>query len=175
MVSAGEMNQADLAGVLQTIAQQQTALLQVHGETVRLQRLLVEHMLGNQAGAAAAIPAPVTEYSQLLQPSIGDVPSPSPAPATPTPVPTETPAPLPPAATSSPTPVAAEPLADAGGARCVTTTDYVPAWVTRCARWRVSRTGAELQCVTRFRHTGHVAACLACNTWSRRSPHWHGS
>ena len=42
MVSAGEMNQADVGGVLQTIAQQQTALfqqqaalLQVHGETVR--------------------------------------------------------------------------------------------------------------------------------------------
>jgi hypothetical protein len=31
----------------------------------------------------------------------------------------------------------------AGGALCVTTTDYVPGWVTRCARWRVSRTGAE--------------------------------
>src|SRR3979490_1846192 len=107
MVSAGEMNQADLAGVLQTIAQQQTALLrqqtallqqqtallQVHGETVRLQRLLVEHMLGNQAGAAAAIPAPVTEYSQLLQPATGDVPSPSPVPATPTPVAPETSAP----------------------------------------------------------------------------------
>ena len=67
MVGAGEMNQADLAGVLQTIAQQQTAifqqqaaLLQVHGEAVRLQRLLVEHMLGNQAGEAATIPAPVT-------------------------------------------------------------------------------------------------------------------
>jgi hypothetical protein len=112
------MNQADLAGLLQTIAQQQTALLQqqtallqVHGETVRLQRLLVEHILGNQAGAAAAIPAPVTEYSQLLQPSTGDVPSPS--PATPTPVATETPPPLPPPATSSPTPVAAEPLAHA--------------------------------------------------------------
>src|SRR6266568_2790781 len=105
MVSAGEMNQADLAGVLQTIAQQQTALLQVHGETVRLQRLLVEHMLGNQAGAAAAISAPVTEYSQLLQPSTGDVPSPSPAPSTPTPATTETPAPLPPAATASATPV----------------------------------------------------------------------
>src|SRR5438132_14270602 len=101
MVGAGEMNQADLAGVLQTIAQQQTAifeqqavLLQVHSETVRLQRLLVEHMLGNQAGAAA-IPAPVTEHSQLRQPSIVDVSSPSPAPAPPTPVPTETPAPLP--------------------------------------------------------------------------------
>ena len=108
MVGAGEMNQADLAGVLQTIAQQQTAifqqqaaLLQVHNETVRLQRLLVEHMLGNQAGGGAAIPEPVTEYSQLLQASTGDVPSPSPSPspavATPTPVPTETSAPLPPA------------------------------------------------------------------------------
>ena len=111
------MNQADLAGVLQTIAQQQTAifqqqaaLLQVHNETVHLQRLLVEHMLSNQAGAAAAIPAPVTEYSQLLQPPTGDVPSPSPAPARPTPVATETSAPLPPAANPSPTPVAAERL-----------------------------------------------------------------
>src|SRR3984893_16180725 len=120
MVSAGEMSQADLAGVLRTIAEQQTAifqqqaaLLQVHSETVRLQRLLVEHMLGNQAGAAAAIPAPVTESSQLLQPSTGDVPSPSPAPAAPTPVATETPAPLPSAATSSPTPDAAEHFADA--------------------------------------------------------------
>src|SRR5437764_10678782 len=101
MVGAGEMNQADLAGVLQTIAQQQTAifqqqaaLLQVHSETVRLQRLLVEHMLGNQAGAAAAIPTPVTEYSQILQPSSGDVPSPSPVPAAPTPVATETLAPF---------------------------------------------------------------------------------
>jgi hypothetical protein len=120
MVSAGEMNQADVAGVLQTIAQQQmaifqqqAALLQVHSETVRLQRLLVEHMLGNQAGAAAAIRAPVTEYSQSLQPSTGDVPSPSPGLATPTPVATETSAPLPQAATSSPAPVAAEPVADA--------------------------------------------------------------
>src|SRR6266436_2349980 len=113
MVGAGEMNQADLAGVLQTIAQQQTAifqqqaaLLQVHSETVRLQRLLVEHMLGDQAGAAGAMPAPVTEHSHTLQPSTGDVPSPSPspAPATPTPVATETPATLPPAATSSPPP-----------------------------------------------------------------------
>ena len=50
MVGAGEMNQADLAGVLQTIAQQQTAifhqqaaLLQVHNETVRLQRLRRAH------------------------------------------------------------------------------------------------------------------------------------
>src|SRR5260221_7794094 len=45
MVGAGEMNQADLAGVLHTIAQQQTAifqqqtvLLQVHSETIRLQK-----------------------------------------------------------------------------------------------------------------------------------------
>src|SRR5258708_29855871 len=93
MVSAGEMNQADLAEVLQTIAQQQTAifqqqaaLLQVHSETIRLQRLLVEHMLGNQAGGAAAIPPPVTEDSHVLQPSTLDVPAPSPAPAARTPL-----------------------------------------------------------------------------------------
>src|SRR5258708_20486817 len=118
MVGAGEMNQADLAGVLQTIAQQQTAifqqqaaLLQVHSETVRLQRLLVEHMLGDQAGAPGAMPAPVTEHSQTLQPPTGHVPSPSPspAPATPPPVATETPAPLPPPPTPSPTPLAPHP------------------------------------------------------------------
>ena len=83
MVSAGEMNQADLAGVLQTIAQQQTAifqqqaaLLQVHSETVHLQRLLVEHMLSNQADAAASayreIPAsafaPRNSSTDLLPP-----------------------------------------------------------------------------------------------------------
>ena len=69
------MNQADLAGVLQTIAQQQTAifqqqaaLLQVHNETVHLQRLLVEHMLSNQAGAskrAGLRSAPVVAISRL--------------------------------------------------------------------------------------------------------------
>src|SRR5258708_20212040 len=118
MVGAGEMNQADLAGVLQTIAQQQTAifqqqaaLLQVHSETVRLQRLLVEHMLGDQAGAAGAMPAPVTEHSQTLPPPTGHVPSPSPspAPATPPPAPPKTPPPWPPPATSSPPPAAATP------------------------------------------------------------------
>ena len=120
MVSAGEMNQADLAGVLQTIAQQQTAifqqqaaLLQVHGETVRLQRLLVERMLGNQAGADAAIPAPAAEPTEWTLPPTADVPSPPLAAATTTPVPTETPAPLPPAANPSPTPVAAERPAEA--------------------------------------------------------------
>src|ERR1700694_4275105 len=120
MVSAGEMNQADLAGVLQTIAQQQTAifqqqaaLLQVHSETVRLQRLLVEHMLGNQAGAAEAIPAPLTELGEWTPPLRAGVPSPPPAAATTTPAPTETPAPLPPATTSSSTQVAAEHPADA--------------------------------------------------------------
>jgi hypothetical protein len=95
------MNQADLAGVLQTIAQQQTALLQVHGDTVRLQRLLVEHMLGNQAGRDAEMPAPATEPDEWTPPGI---PSPPLAAATTTPVPTETPAPEPPEANPSPTP-----------------------------------------------------------------------
>src|ERR1700694_2156431 len=120
MVSAGEMNQADLAGVLQTIAQQQTAifqqqaaLVQVHAETVRLQRLLVEHMLGNQAGAAAAIPKPVSEPGEWTPPLTAGVPSPPLAAATTTLVPTETSAPLPPAANPSPTPAAAPRPADA--------------------------------------------------------------
>jgi hypothetical protein len=49
MVSAGEMNQADLAGVLQTLAQQQTALSGPHGEAVGC-RGCWWSMLGNQAG-----------------------------------------------------------------------------------------------------------------------------
>src|ERR1700681_3724158 len=120
MVSAGEMNQADLAGVLQTIAQQQTAifqqqaaLLQVHSETVRLQRLLVEHMLGNQVGAAAAIPAAMTEPGEWTPPLTAGVPLAAIAVATTTPVPAETPAPLSPAANPSLASVAAEPPADA--------------------------------------------------------------
>ena len=36
----------DVAGLLQRLLEQQTALLQAHGESLRIQRLLVEHLLG---------------------------------------------------------------------------------------------------------------------------------
>jgi hypothetical protein len=37
---------ADLATLLEALIQQQTALVQVHGENLRLQRLLIEHLVG---------------------------------------------------------------------------------------------------------------------------------
>jgi hypothetical protein len=48
MVRHGRMTQGadgDLAGLLQAMLQQQTAMLQVQAESVRLQRLLVERLL----------------------------------------------------------------------------------------------------------------------------------
>src|SRR5260221_5509951 len=71
-------------------------------------------MLSNQVGAAAAIPAPMTELGEWTPPLTAGVPSLPPlARATTTPVPTETPAPLPRTANPSPTPAAAEPPANA--------------------------------------------------------------
>ena len=49
VVRAGRVtgtNQSDLAALLRDILQQQTAMLQVQAESVRLQRVLVEHLLG---------------------------------------------------------------------------------------------------------------------------------
>jgi len=65
MVRHGRMTQGadgDLAGLLQAMLQQQTAMLQVQAESVRLQRLLVERLLGapsdeipvNASGVATA-------------------------------------------------------------------------------------------------------------------------
>ncbi len=55
----------DLASLLQTLVQQQTALLQVHTESVRLQRVLIEHLVGGPSAndvvheRRPAEPAPV--------------------------------------------------------------------------------------------------------------------
>jgi hypothetical protein len=68
MVRNGRMTQradGDLAGLLQAMLQQQTAMLQVQAESVRLQRLLVERLLGaasdetpvNASGVATAPPS----------------------------------------------------------------------------------------------------------------------
>jgi hypothetical protein len=46
-----ETSQQDLAALLHDILQQQTAMLQVQAENVRLQRVLVERLLGGSAGA----------------------------------------------------------------------------------------------------------------------------
>jgi hypothetical protein len=55
--------------------QQQTALLQVHGESVRLQRVLLERLLGNVSDAAIARPAttsppPVLEVPTTPAPQV---------------------------------------------------------------------------------------------------------
>ena len=54
MSEADNPVQADVATVLQTLIQQQTAifqqqaaLLQFHGESVRMQRLLIEQLVGS--------------------------------------------------------------------------------------------------------------------------------
>jgi hypothetical protein len=52
----------DLASLVQTLLQQQLALPQVHGESMRLQRLLVERLLGLPSMAD------ITHTAQQLEP-----------------------------------------------------------------------------------------------------------
>jgi len=57
MVRHGRMTQGadgDLAGLLQAMLQQQTAMLQVQAESVRLQRLLVERLMGAASAESLA-------------------------------------------------------------------------------------------------------------------------
>ena len=57
MVRHGRMTQGadgDLAGLLQAMLQQQTAMLQVQAESLRLQRLLVERLVGATSGETSA-------------------------------------------------------------------------------------------------------------------------
>src|SRR5712692_10232531 len=78
--SMTEQSSADLAGLLGTLVQQQTAifqqqtaLLQVHGESVRLQRLLVERLLGGAVtadlGGTASLPEPPPWMSAPVSPN----------------------------------------------------------------------------------------------------------
>lgn len=65
-----ECSDGDVAGLLQAMLQQQTAMLQVQAESVRLQRLLVERLVGGTAGetpaSVAAATLPVTTSSPRL-------------------------------------------------------------------------------------------------------------
>ena len=60
----------NLAGLLGALVQQQTALLELHRETLRLERLLVEHLLA-RAPAAAAPPesGPESESESAPEPA----------------------------------------------------------------------------------------------------------
>jgi hypothetical protein len=64
---------ADLAGRRGSLVQQQTGLLQLHGESVRLQRLLVERLLGGAAtanlGGTASHPEPPPWMSAPVAPN----------------------------------------------------------------------------------------------------------
>jgi hypothetical protein len=73
----------DFASLVTTLLQQQTAmlqqqatLLQVHGESMRLQRLLVERLLGNAAAGDIAPSAPQTDSSPAASPTIFTSPPP---------------------------------------------------------------------------------------------------
>jgi hypothetical protein len=58
------MAQVDVATLLQSVQQQHTAMLQAHAESLRLQRLLIQHLLGSgaeQVATAYPIPAPTPQ------------------------------------------------------------------------------------------------------------------
>jgi hypothetical protein len=96
---------ADIGSVLRALVQQQTALLQVHAESVRLQRVLIEQLLGKPGEpSVAATMAALEPLPPIIVDSVGAPPAPSPPTA---PV-------APPSATSasSPTSAAAQPVPD---------------------------------------------------------------
>jgi hypothetical protein len=73
---------ADLAALVANLLQQQTvlvqqqaALVQIHGESIRMQRLLVERLLGNPVGdIATSSSQPVPAVSHGAPPSADDSP-----------------------------------------------------------------------------------------------------
>src|SRR5947209_203109 len=90
VVRAGRVtdaSQSDLTALLRTILQQQTAVLQVQAESVRLQRLLVERLLGLsvQQGACtqASSTGPATSTGSMPVPFLpAEPPPPAPTPTT---------------------------------------------------------------------------------------------
>jgi hypothetical protein len=91
-----EINQPDLATLLRDLVQQQTAMLQVQAESVRLQRVLVERLLGVSGSSAT-----VAESGAITPPtSTGNVASELP----PASAPSATPVPTTPFAASEPPP-----------------------------------------------------------------------
>ena len=66
----------DVAALLQGLMQQQTALLQAHGESLRIQRLLVEHLLGTGGPPAlVSLGDPASGLAQLAQDLTTPVPA----------------------------------------------------------------------------------------------------
>ncbi len=115
MIESQNPLQADIASVLQSLVQQQTAilqqgaaLLQVHGESVRLQRLLIERMLGSETEPATVTPAVAPELPQWMSTS-----SAAPASAaSPAPTPSPSNAAATPVLTAAPDSVSVQPVAD---------------------------------------------------------------
>ncbi len=92
MIESQNPLQADIASMLQSLVQQQTAifqqgaaLLQVYGESVRLQRLLIERMLGSETEPATVTSAVAPELPQWM--SISGAAPPPATPSAPTPSP----------------------------------------------------------------------------------------
>ena len=56
----------DLAGLLQAMLQQQTAMLQVQAESLRLQRLLVERLVGATSGETSVSASGVATLPRRL-------------------------------------------------------------------------------------------------------------
>ena len=76
---APEMAEADLAAVLRDLVAQQTALLHVHAESVRLQRVLAEHLLLQPSVAPSVAPPAATQDERAV--CERDPPPPPPAEA----------------------------------------------------------------------------------------------
>src|SRR6266508_6782133 len=76
----------DIAALLRTLTEQQTALLSAHAESARMQRVLVEQLLGSQVGPAVAAEAaptvvtasPPTESPPVVAPApLAEAPAPA--------------------------------------------------------------------------------------------------
>ncbi len=76
-----DTSQSDLAMLLREILQQQTAMLQVQAESVRLQRVLVERLLGVSDAPAHAVEthlvAPPTATNNVVVGPVAPTPSPA--------------------------------------------------------------------------------------------------
>src|SRR5579859_7656811 len=110
-----DTSQPDLTTLLREILQQQTAMLQVQAESVRLQRVLVERLLGISGPLSDALePGSIAPTSSTRNVAAGlTIASATPAPPVPTP-PLGTPEPAPIEATPerSPEPTPVEPESD---------------------------------------------------------------
>jgi hypothetical protein len=101
-----DQSPVDVAGLLANLLQQQTALLLAHSESIRLQRLLVEQLLGTSsvADVAGAAPQPVPWEPRVAINASPTVSAPPAPPVAAQPVPSVPP--------ESSTPLASEPVSE---------------------------------------------------------------